>query len=148
MGKESLEGRKTMATKVSNSMAQVWRKKQIFFHKSMIQHRKANMILSTKKYNGTMITSHEDISIEHNSFFGELLQEPNENNSEAIQKIVQNIPKVLNNDHNCNNPWLIFHVRKYNPKVIGHVFQVEWWVKHPSGCSFRLINGYGNWQRQ
>ena len=23
--------------------------------------------------------------------------------------------------------------------VIGHVFQDEWWEKHPSGCSFRLL---------
>jgi len=23
--------------------------------------------------------------------------------------------------------------------VMGHVFQVEWWEKHPSGCSFSLL---------
>jgi len=23
--------------------------------------------------------------------------------------------------------------------VMGHVFQAEWWEKHPSGCSFSLI---------
>jgi len=23
--------------------------------------------------------------------------------------------------------------------LIEHVFQVEWWEKHPSGCSFQLL---------
>ena len=23
--------------------------------------------------------------------------------------------------------------------VMGHVFQVEWWKKHPSGCHFGLL---------
>ena len=22
---------------------------------------------------------------------------------------------------------------------MGHIFQVEWWEKHPSGCSFSLL---------
>ena len=30
---------------------------------------------------------------------------------------------------------------------MGHLFQVEWWEKHPSGCSFQLLwlkeNGKG-----
>jgi len=29
--------------------------------------------------------------------------------------------------------------KKYKTKVMGHVFQVEWWEKHPSRCSFLFI---------
>ena len=31
---------------------------------------------------------------------------------------------------------------------MGHVFQVECWVKHSDGYQRILINGYGNRQRQ
>ena len=32
-----------------------------------------------------------------------------------------------------------FSCKKYNTKVMGHVFEVEWWEKHPSGCRFWFI---------
>jgi len=28
---------------------------------------------------------------------------------------------------------------KNKNKVMEHVFQAEWWAKHPSGCSFGLL---------
>jgi len=40
----------------------------------------------------------------------------------------------------CKIPWLIFHVKKkYKTKVMGHVFQVEWWEKHLHGLSLWFI---------
>ena len=29
--------------------------------------------------------------------------------------------------------------KKYKTKVMGHIFESEWWEKHPSGCSFWLL---------
>ena len=31
---------------------------------------------------------------------------------------------------------------------MGHVFQDEWWAKHPDGCSFQFIMVKGNWKSQ
>ena len=30
-------------------------------------------------------------------------------------------------------------VKSIRPWLKGHLFQAEWWKKHPSGCSFRLL---------
>lgn len=31
------------------------------------------------------------------------------------------------------------HVKIYKTTIMGHIFQVEWWGKHPNACSFGLL---------
>lgn len=39
----------------------------------------------------------------------------------------------------CNNQVGKIHVKYKRPRLMGHIFQVEWWEKHLSQCSFGLL---------
>jgi len=66
----------------------------------MIQHRRQNEILGLKPIEGSMVHNHEDIEKELNKYFKNLLEEPKVDRARAIREITNNIPPILNQDHN------------------------------------------------
>eukprot|EP00253_Pinus_taeda_P031168 PITA_31168 len=66
-----------------------------FFHKSTIQHRANNRILSLKKDDGAKVSTREKIGSELNLYFRSLLTEPNQDRTQAINKIISAIPPLV-----------------------------------------------------
>lgn len=66
-----------------------------FFHKSTIQHRACNRILSLKKADDDKVFSREHIGDELNSYFTSLLNEPSLNRTQAINAITDAIPSLV-----------------------------------------------------
>ena len=75
-------------------------RKTIFFHKSTIQHRMRNKISKLRTDSGETLEEHQDISDKLQQHFNQLLSEPNPNWLEAIDKVTQRIPSLVNNEHN------------------------------------------------
>jgi hypothetical protein len=71
-----------------------------FFHNSMIQRRHQNIIISLKDQQGNKLSNHQDIQSELLQYYITLMQEPQLNRKEAIRKITQHIPKMINENHN------------------------------------------------
>jgi hypothetical protein len=71
-----------------------------FFHNSMIQRRHQNKITSLRDNQGNKVNNHQDIQSELMQYYSSLMQEPQQHRNEAIKKITQHIPKILNEDHN------------------------------------------------
>ena len=59
-----------------------------------------NRITILKNKNGERIENHEDITEELLNHFKDILRESNTQEQEAIEKITQHIPKLVNEDHN------------------------------------------------
>ena len=72
-----------------------------FFHKSTIQNRAFNRILSLKTADGDQVFSRDHIGSELNSYFTSLLREPLQDRSQAIQKILGAIPSLVTEDQNA-----------------------------------------------
>ena len=71
-----------------------------FFHKSTIQHRAWNRILSLKKADDDKVFSREHIGDELNSYFTSLLSEPSLNRTQAINAITDAIPSLVTQEKN------------------------------------------------
>ena len=71
-----------------------------FFHKSTIQHRAHNRILSLKKADGDQVYKREHIGSELNSFFTSLLSDPIQDRTRAINEIIAAIPNLVTEEQN------------------------------------------------
>lgn len=71
-----------------------------FFHKSTIQHRANNRILSLTKVDGAKIYTREKIGYELNSYFNSLLIDPNHDRTQAINKVIGVIPPLVTEEQN------------------------------------------------
>ena len=70
------------------------------FHKSMIQHKKQKKILNLKNKQGLTLSTHQEIEQELHQHFSNILKESNQDNEDHIKKITNNIPTILNREHN------------------------------------------------
>ena len=71
-----------------------------FFHKSTIQHRAHNCILSLKKADGDHAYKMEHIGSDINSFFTSLLSNPIQDRTQAINEIIAAIPNLVTEEQN------------------------------------------------
>ena len=71
-----------------------------FFHKSTIQHRMRNKIRKIRTDSGDTLEEHQEITNELTWHFSQLLTELNHERQEAIHKVTQCIPSLVNNEHN------------------------------------------------
>lgn len=71
-----------------------------FFHKAMIQHRQRNKIFSIKNQEGQRILKHDEIEKVLVNHFKNLLNETQENRTEAITKMSKEIPKLVTREQN------------------------------------------------
>lgn len=68
------------------------------FHQAMIQHRQKNRIFSILNSEGHRVTKHEEMEKVLVEYHKEMLTEPGINRNEAIDKICNEIPKMVNED--------------------------------------------------
>lgn len=66
----------------------------------MVQHRQHNQIYALKDMEGNRGVQHEEMEELLVNHFKDLLTEPPEDFSEAIQRITRNIPQLVSKDHN------------------------------------------------
>lgn len=71
-----------------------------FFHKAMIQHHQRNRIFSIKNTRGQRITQHKEMEQELVGHFKGILTKPQRNIIEAIDRISNEIPKMITRDQN------------------------------------------------
>jgi hypothetical protein len=71
-----------------------------FFHRTTIARRSHNKILNIKDQDGIERESHQEIENKLLNHFQGIAQEPNQDRSEAIQRIIQHIPKLVTEDQN------------------------------------------------
>jgi hypothetical protein len=71
-----------------------------FFHRTTIARRSHNKILKIRDQDGIKRESHQEIENTLVNHFQGIAQEPNQNRSEAIQRIIQHIPKLITEDQN------------------------------------------------
>ena len=71
-----------------------------FFHKSTIQHRANNHILSLKKADGAKVYTREQIGTELKSYFNSLLNDPFQDRTQAISEVIGAIPPLVTEEKN------------------------------------------------
>lgn len=71
-----------------------------FFHRSAMDHKGANKILSLKDDQGATVQSHQEISNLLISHFGRIVQEPGIDRMEAIEELTSLIPKLISEEKN------------------------------------------------
>ena len=71
-----------------------------FFHKSTIQHRMRNRISKLHSETGETLEEQKEIFEELTRHFSQLLSKPNHARHEAVHKVTQHIPPLINNEHN------------------------------------------------
>ena len=69
------------------------------FHKAMIQRRQHNCIFSLKDPHGNRLVQHQDLEQTLVNHFWEILTKLDQNRMEAITRVKQFIPNVVNRDH-------------------------------------------------
>jgi hypothetical protein len=73
-----------------------------FFHKSTITHRNHNIILKIRDEEGKELESHKEIEKSLVQHFQDIAKEPEVDRSEAIQRILRHIPRLVTEEHNQN----------------------------------------------
>ena len=71
-----------------------------FFHKASIQHRHGNQMGRMKKEDGTIAETQEDLEHTLNTFFTNILEEPDWDRVEDQREVMRHIPKVITEEHN------------------------------------------------
>lgn len=71
-----------------------------FFHKTTVQHRMNNFIAHIQNEQGERIETHEGIEEDFLRYFKKAHQEPSIDRLPAIEKILQNIPKLITEEQN------------------------------------------------
>jgi len=71
-----------------------------FFHSTTFQRRMHNNITHIQNEQGIKVEKHEEIETELLNYFRQVHREPNNDRSQAIEKITQNIPKLISEEHN------------------------------------------------
>jgi hypothetical protein len=73
-----------------------------FFHRTTIARRNQNKILKIRDRDGIERESHKEIKNKLVNHFQGIAQEPNQDRTEAIQRITQHIPKLVTEEQNIN----------------------------------------------
>jgi hypothetical protein len=73
-----------------------------FFHRTTMARRAHNKILKIKDQNGIERESHKDIKTTLVNHFHRIPQEPNQDRTKTIQKVIQHIPHLVTNERNRN----------------------------------------------
>jgi len=112
---ELLEQEKSLETQISERAKQeetLWRQKSRirwlkegekvtkFFHRSTIQCRMNNNITHIQNEQGVKVEKHEEIELELLNYFKQAHQEPQVDRMQAIGKIIENITKLIIEEHN------------------------------------------------
>eukprot|EP00253_Pinus_taeda_P016062 PITA_16062 len=71
-----------------------------FFHRSALDHRGVNKILSAKNDQGESIENHQDIATLLTEHFNNIAQEPEIDRTEAIGNLIKSIPVSIFNEQN------------------------------------------------
>ena len=71
-----------------------------FFHKATIQHRQCNRIVRLKKEDGSVVEKQKEIEETLNSYYADLLEEPNVDRRQAQSEIFRHIPRIITQEHN------------------------------------------------
>lgn len=71
-----------------------------FFHRTTIQRRMHNSIPFIQKQGGEKVETHEEIEEEFRNHFNQILQEPEGDRRQAIEKITNNVPRIIKEEHN------------------------------------------------
>eukprot|EP00253_Pinus_taeda_P023098 PITA_23098 len=71
-----------------------------FFHRTTVQRRVHNNIPFIQKQGGLRVKHHEEIEKEFLNHFKQVHQEPNVDMRPAIERITQNVPKLITEEHN------------------------------------------------
>lgn len=70
------------------------------FHSTTIQRMMHNNITHIQNEQGIKVEKHEEIESALLNYFKQMHREPNGDRSQAIEKITQNIPKLISEEHN------------------------------------------------
>lgn len=71
-----------------------------FFHRTTIQRRMHNNISFIQKQGEVRVEQHEEIEEEFLSHFKQVHQEPNADRRPVIERITQNVPNIITEEHN------------------------------------------------
>jgi len=71
-----------------------------FFHRSAMDHRGANKILSLKSEQGATLRTHQEFSTLLTTHFSSIAQESKDDRTEAIDELIKSIPKTITNEKN------------------------------------------------
>jgi hypothetical protein len=100
MGSTLQTRRNSLATKVPDQMAKGRRKEHQFFHGTTMARRAHNKILKIRDQDGIERESHKDIETTLVNHFHGISQEPNQDRTEAIQRIIHHIPCLVTEEQN------------------------------------------------
>jgi len=89
-----------MAIEIKNKVVERWGKNTKFFHRTTMQRRMNNNISHIKNEQGARIETHEGIENEFLRYFKQTHQEPNIDRTQAIDRVLRNIPKLVTEEHN------------------------------------------------
>jgi len=73
-----------------------------FFHESTTAHRNHNKILKIRDHKGKELESHKEIENARVHHFQDIAKEIEVDRSEAIQRIMRHIQRLVTEDHNQN----------------------------------------------
>ena len=100
MGRQAKTRRAAMETKITSAVAKAWGTKHKLLpqinHSAQIQQP----ILSLKKDYGAKVSTREQIGSDLNLYFRSLLSEPNQDRTQAINKITSDIPPLVTEEQN------------------------------------------------
>jgi hypothetical protein len=71
-----------------------------FFHRSMIHRCFINRITKLEDSQGTPCLTHQEIMHELSGFYKDLLSEPHVDRTSTIERVTQNIPTLITQEHN------------------------------------------------
>eukprot|EP00253_Pinus_taeda_P029510 PITA_29510 len=71
-----------------------------FFHRTTVQRRMCNNIPFIQKPGGERVEQHEEIEKEFLNHFKQVHQEPEINRRPTIERIINNVPKLITEEHN------------------------------------------------
>lgn len=112
---ETLEKEKFIQSQLEERKAQeeiLWKQKSCirwlkegerntkFFHRTTVQRRMHNTISFIQNCEGERLENHAEMEQEFINHFKEVHQEPTLDRRPAIEKITQNVPKLIKEEHN------------------------------------------------
>ena len=71
-----------------------------FFNKAAVHHRQINRLIRLGTEEGLIKEPQEDLEQSLNSFFSNLLEEPDEDKSTSQREVLRHIPQVITEEHN------------------------------------------------
>lgn len=84
-----LEEEKLWHKKSRINWLKCWKRNFAFFHRTMIQHIRNNIILALKNKEGNLIHSHEKMEEKLNQYFNTLFMKPRNDHARNIQKTMK-----------------------------------------------------------